>query len=414
MSIVMNKLKVASFLFLLLPTFVFSKAQLSITLIVNDTHATPDQLKSMVNLIYFKSGITVGKFTVSHLTGKHENTTTWTLKKKNVDYKPVFKDCEFSLCGYLNMLISSNKVERNKFYNCNSNLTCDANTWGLDVGGLPTKNESAILDKIQDEITLLKKSKTNTSIFFYLADDESNVKPTVTFEKDTIEIKAGELFSVRPIYSKSVAKVEWSPTIGLSCSDCKEPNVSLQNNNTYFVAVTDSSGCKNTLPKAITLKVKKSCLCTNETLSPLTDLLNSSYIKFYTKLDPEDIADYRIEPLQAGWVFEFVTKPNCGSNFNLTVKEVIKDKKVITKEETVWEHSYERKFVTFRRDHEKTRNIYSKYPDAFFFRLELDDANDRLAIGSSVFKIQIDSFDDENNTCQTYTSPTLKFAQCDK
>ena len=37
----------------------------------------------------------------------------------------------------------------------------------------------------------------------------------IPFEKDTIEIKAGESFLVRPVYSKSVAKVEWAPTIGL-------------------------------------------------------------------------------------------------------------------------------------------------------------------------------------------------------
>ena len=181
----------------------------------------------------------------------------------------------------------------------------------------------------------------------------------------------------------------------------------------YSLTLTDSAGCKNTFTKAVSFNVKTNCLCTNESLSSLSDLLNSPVIKFYKK--GGDIADYLIEPLQPGWVYEFITKPNCGSNFHLTIKELIYDKAGNLKmEKDIWEQSYEKSDLIQKRDLEKTRSVYARYPNAFFFRLSLDEVSDRLSRSSSIFIIQIDSEDIENNSCKQYISPKLIFTPCDK
>ena len=388
-------------LFLFLTTQASSR--LNIYFLVNDSHVSPDQLKSMVNLIYLSSKLKANKFTIIHFTSKQEANATWVQNKKSVEYKPLFKTCDFSLCGTLNTLISSNKTEHNKLYFCNSDLPCDAGVWNLETGRLTSKSEAMIQDKIKEEISLNKDAKNYSTLFFYISGDVPELKPTVIFEKDTIEAKADDVVSLRPTYAGSIAKIEWLPVNGLSCSDCREPNVKLQTTNTYTVTVSDSSSCKNSASKSITVNVKKSCFCSKGILLPVSDLLSDPLVKKYrTGLA---IADYQISSNESGgWVFDFLTTPNCAASFQATLKEI--DSK--NKSKDIWQQQYLRNEV----DEHGNFELLKKHPGKFVFRLYLDDIKENLQDPESVFILQIDSYDDENHSCHPYVSPKLIFAKC--
>lgn len=74
---------------------------------------------------------------------------------------------------------------------------------------------------------------------------------------ETIQLKAGALGSSSPF------SYNWSPTTGLSCTNCANPLATVSASTTYHITVTDSNGCprydsiKVTVKTPVGVKIKK-------------------------------------------------------------------------------------------------------------------------------------------------------------
>lgn len=382
-----------------------AKGKVNVILLVNDSKATPTDIRNSTNIIYLQNKIGIDQFTVFHFSNKSLSGTNWTSKKKSVDYKPILAGCNFSICDQMNTLISASRSEKTKLFDCNSSLPCDASKWYIELGILSNSNESTILEKIKEEITINKNLKKNLTLFFYILGEQVTVNPTISFEKgDTIEVNSGEATILNPLYSKDVKKVEWKPSQGLNCSDCKSPTLQVSENISYTISVTDSLHCK-TQNKLLTVIVKNKCLCSNNSLKAVSDVFGQLPISKYEGDIDAEIADWQIASNQSGgFVFDLICNPNCASRFKV---------KIENKERTkVWEETYTRNQVDKR-----ARNDYHQdYPDYFVFRLDLSKLARKSGQGirdpNDHFFISILSYDDNNQECVPYESQRIIFSKC--
>lgn len=382
-----------------------ANGKINVVLLINDSKATSTEIHKSVDVIYLQSKFNIDQFTVFHFSHKTLSSTNWSNKKKNVDYRPILVDCNFQICEQLNTLISASRSEKTKFFDCNSSLQCEAKNWGVEYSTLSNNNESTILDKLKEEVTINKSIKKNITLFFYILGEQFIVNPTVAFERgDTLEVNSGEATSLNPIYSKDVKKISWSPAKGLSCFDCKYPTLQLSDNNTYTVSVTDSLHCK-TQNKLLTVIVKNKCLCSNSTMKAVSDVFGQLPISKYESDIDAEIADWQIASNQSGgFVFDLICTPNCASRFKVKIENKDRNK--------VWEDAYTRSQVDKR-----ARNDYhQEYPDYLVFRLDLTKIARKAGQGirdpNDHFYISILSYDDNNQECAPYESQRIIFSKC--
>jgi len=387
----------------LIPFALLSQMENNFYLIINDSKMTSSDIKSMMNLIYLESDIKLNQFKVIHYTNKLENTENWVNKKKIVEYKPTKTGCDFNACESISAIISLVKTERTKFYMCEKQLKCDFQSFGIESSLLPNKNESTLINKIKEEITLNKSSKKKLTIFFYIENNQINYKPQINFESENIQIKDSESYTLNPQITGNVANYNWVPSDGLSCSDCKNPVVRIDNNKTYTLTVSDSMGCSS-ISKTINVTVEKSCLCDKD-LQKTEILLGKLPIKKYKKRDPKKTAIWEwgiISNQSGGYVFDLVCKSVCAKKYKVVVRK--------SNGSPIYED-----FYTIEEVDKRSRNDYhEKYPENFVFRLDLAELSDFLNDEEEYFTIEILSIDDSNLECfdKKYTSPKVRLTKC--
>jgi hypothetical protein len=379
----------------------YSQAKINVYFFVNDSNLSSVDLKKSAQLIYLDNSIKIDNFSIYHFTNKTEENTKWTNKKKIVEYKPTSVDCDFSICNSLNIMISSNKTEKNKLFTFKSNLSCETNKWNIETVNLSNSNDGNVIDKIKEEIAINKEIKKNTSLFFYFSGNENHEKLNVNLEKDIFEIKKNDSLQINPIFSSNVAKIEWSPIDGLSCSNCPKPKISPTKNTIYTISVSDSAKCK-TLSKNFTVNVKSNCDCKSGTLKPLKDVLDLESISKYIKEPPSNLSEWKIlSNVSGSFVFDFMTSSNCGLKFNV---EIYKSSNMMK----IWELPYDRSDVDKSADTE----LHKKFSNNFVFRLPLNKVKSILEDPSETFILKIKSIDETFESCGIYSSPTLTFVKC--
>lgn len=379
----------------------FGQSKINVYFFVNDSNLSSIDIKKSVQLIYLDNSIKIDNFIIYHYTNKKEENTKWTNKKKVVDYKPTSIDCDFSICNSLNLMISSNKTEKNKLFTFKSNLSCETNKWNIETINLSNSSDGNVIDKIKEEIVINKDLKKNTSLFFYFSGNENFEKLNVKLDKDIFEIKKNDSLQINPVFSNNVAKIEWSPKDGLSCSNCPNPKISPIKNTSYTISVTDSANCKS-INKSIIVNVKNNCDCLSGSLLPVNDIFGKISISKY-KNDSE-LSDWKLLSNQSGaFVFDLITTSNCGSKYNV---ELYKSSNKIK----IWEMEYDRSDVDFRAEND----YHLKYPKNFVFRLSFNQIKSKLEDPKETFVLKITSYDDKSESCSTYISPTLTFAKCNE
>jgi hypothetical protein len=264
---------------------------------------------------------------------------------------------------------------------------------------LSSRSESLLLEKIKEEVALNSIDKTNTTIFFYLA-NENNLesKPEVTFEKEQIELKSGQSIQLNPTYSKNIKKVIWTPNESISCIDCKLPTINPTKNTVYTVTASDSLNC-HTVSKNISINVVNDCDCNSGNMKPINDVFGKLSIPKY-KNDIE-IADWQIISNQSGgFVFDVLFTSNCAQQYKLTIED--KNGSVI------WEDTFTKEQVDKRAQTE----LHDKYPEYLVFRLTLKPLSKQFEDAENYFKINLFSLDESGTSCQPYKSPKLIFTKC--
>jgi hypothetical protein len=398
----LNKMKILLNVILILIPFSFiSQKQINIIFFVNDSKTTSSELYSFSNMVFLNNkDVKINNFNIYHFTYNKERDTTLTNKKKKVIYKVLPTDCDFSICSSLNTLVPDKKTQKNKFYNCQNSLKCDINKWGIsNVNSLSSRSESLLLEKIKEEVALNSIDKTNTTIFFYLT-NENNLesKPEVTFEKEQIELKSGQSIQLNPIYSKNIKKVIWTPNESISCIDCKLPSINPTKNIVYTVTASDSLNC-HTVSKNISINVVNDCDCNSGNMKPINDVFGKLSIPKY-KNDIE-IADWQIISNQSGgFVFDVLFTSNCAQQYKLTIED--KNGSVI------WEDTFTKEQV----DRRARTELHDKYPEYLVFRLTLKSLSKQFEDAENYFKINLFSLDESGVSCQPYKSPKLIFTKC--
>jgi gliding motility-associated-like protein len=100
--------------------------------------------------------------------------------------------------------------------------------------------------------------------------------PVFDLGRDTT-ITVGSSVQLTPTRSADITSITWTPTTGLSCTDCLDPIASPKQRTTYTARVTNNGGCVTT--SDITIYV----VCNNEnifipnTFSPNNDGMNDVF-----------------------------------------------------------------------------------------------------------------------------------------
>ncbi|MDQ6609577.1 MAG: PKD domain-containing protein, partial [Bacteroidota bacterium] len=103
-----------------------------------------------------------------------------------------------------------------------------------------------------------------------------NPLPTVILP-GTINKQAGFPVTIPAKYTSNVVSYNWSPAVGLSCTDCPEPIVTTKFDTKYKVSFIDSNGCKNTGEVQIIVFCKNANVFVPNTFSPNGDGSNDVF-----------------------------------------------------------------------------------------------------------------------------------------
>ena len=392
-------------LFIFLNTFqVFSQVETTFFFIFNDSELSSSDIKRKINFLIENTDAKKVRFELLHYTSKSENKEDWTLNKNSIFYKPSIVNCDFNVCNNLSPIISVTKTEKSKVYIAGKQMDCST---GEETVYLSNKDESTIIEKINEELDRIKKLKKNQSIYFLFNSPSNIQKPTLKFEVDVLNVKEFDKIILSPLITGNIKSYEWSPAIGLSCIDCKNPQLNVSQSTKYTLKVKDSLGC-NTLTSSLDVVMQQNCECDKD-LSKVEILFGKLPIKKFEAKKATSSAewDWRIISNQSGgYVFDLVTNSNCAKKFRL---KVLRHNTIV-----IYDEYYDREEVDKR-----SRNEYhDKYPDNFVFRVDLssDDISNLIedANEEPYFTIEITSIDDNEIECSNkkYKSPKLRPTKC--
>ncbi|MBK9109871.1 MAG: gliding motility-associated C-terminal domain-containing protein [Saprospiraceae bacterium] len=92
-----------------------------------------------------------------------------------------------------------------------------------------------------------------------------------------LQIDEGDSLVLDPYYSSNVNQVNWSPSTGLSCTNCLRPKVSPPKDTKYYITVQDDNGCTAIDSILIRLIKKEKELYVPNSFSPNGDNLNDRW-----------------------------------------------------------------------------------------------------------------------------------------
>ena len=100
--------------------------------------------------------------------------------------------------------------------------------------------------------------------------------PTVTLP-GTMTVQNGFPQTIPAAYSPNVINWQWSPSVGLTCTNCATPDVDPKFKTTYNVLFTDNNGCQNTGTVTVFVLCKNANLFMPNTFSPNGDGSNDVF-----------------------------------------------------------------------------------------------------------------------------------------
>ena len=391
------------FFFLFFSNAVFCQNNVKFYFIFEDSEISSSDIKRKMNFIIQNSDSKKISYDILHFSTQMESMESWEIDKNIVNYRPSKIGCEYNSCSNLSSIISLTKTDKSKLIVLEKNVECE---FGIESLFIPNKDESILIERINQELVRLKKSDKTQSVYFLFRNNVKKEKPSLSFESEIVNAKESKPIVLSPKITGEIVSYQWSPAIGLSCTNCKNPEFIGSESAKYSLTVKDSSGCY-TLISSIEVKVEKNCLCT-EQLSKLEVVLGKLPIKKYEEKGVVKAQwDWRIVSNQSGgYVFDLVTNANCAKKFRLRVLR--------HNGGVIFDQYYSRDEVDKR-----SRNPYhEKFPENFVFRVDLsnyeaieyiDDAENE-----PYFIVEISTIDDNGEEClvKKSKSPKLRFTKC--
>lgn len=394
--------------FLLIFTFftqlVYCQTAHTFYFIFNDSKLSKADITRKMNFLIQNSISRKVNFEILHFTEKQETIYNWSTNKCIVKYKPTKVGCEFQICANLSPIFSLSKTEKSKLFFTDRKVECDT---GIETIILSNKDESTIIEKLNDEVDQLKKIKSPQSIYFLFNSETRTNKPSLNFKSEKIILKESEKINLSPIITGDLVEFSWLPQTGLSCTDCPNPELKATETNKYVVSAKDSSGCF-TLKASIDVEVEKNCIC-SKVLDKVEIQFGKLPIKKFEMKTPGIKADWDwriISNQSGGYVFDVVTNSSCAKKYRVKVLRYNGG--------VIFDQFYNREDVDSR-----SKNPYhERFPDKFVFRIDLsDDVSYKLIENTEnepYFVIEISSIDDYGDECieKKYISPKIRPTKC--
>ena len=175
------------FLSIFLSQIVYSQSNATIYFIYNDSKLSKEDIKRKISFIIESSDAKKAKFEIIHYTNKVELMDSWPVGKSKVNYKPTRITCDFDLCVNISAILSVTKTDKSNLIQNKSKIFCDL---GIETTQLSNTDESTILDKLNHEIFRLSKEKTLQSTYFLFNNEQSSLKPSLSFNPSKIVVKS--------------------------------------------------------------------------------------------------------------------------------------------------------------------------------------------------------------------------------
>jgi hypothetical protein len=240
--------------FLLISSFFSTIAfsQNNVHIINYDKEIGFEVLEGLINTISIENKKKLDEINVINYV--RENSTEnvkWEKLDTKVTYNELTSTCFNNICKTVQEDLSRYKKGGvNKLLICGS-LKC--NTFNIETSLLPDLSSSVVSKKIQDEIKLNKKSDVN---YIIVITPNSVSIPKVEFATSVLYLNYGSKLKLEPMIEGNAVEYIWTPIVGLSCSDCKNPEVSTKQDMVYTFQIKDKNGCESE-SKSIQVKVSR-------------------------------------------------------------------------------------------------------------------------------------------------------------
>lgn len=397
-------MKAILFILLFFSFKVIAQKESKFYFIFNDSELSSSDIKRKINFLIEKSNSKKISVEILHFTTKLEQTQSWTFDKKSIIYKPSKIGCDFNYCDIVSNIILATHSTKSKLFVSGKTVDCEL---GIETVSLPNKDESTIIDKINEEVERIKNLKSSQTVYFFFNSSVKNEKPTLRFDPEILTIKESENLTLNPIITGNIASYEWSPSIGLSCTNCKNPILNINESKDYTLTIKDSSGC-NSLSSNVQVKLEKNCVCGKE-LSKVEIAFGKLPIKKFEMKNQSLKAEWEwriISNQSGGYVFDLITNPSCALNYRL---KVLRHNGGV-----IYDEIYKKEQV----DKRSKLPLHTSYPDNFVFRVDLSSDEVYELIENvdfePYFTIEITPIDSNGSECldKKYTSPKLRPTKC--
>lgn len=383
------KIKLA-FIFIVLSFISFGKPlPINVYIIIDETNISKVQIQEMTKSIFQGTDAKFARFDVFQASWETRYPDSWMEDKSTVNFSSLKIDCKYNPCSSLKNFIRDKASEKTKLFYGTGAFDCDLRSFGLESA--PIQNDaSSILSKINDEYTINKAAGKNLTLIFYIPSRQLIKEPVLTINQDTIKAKKGETFKLQVDVNGTFSKVTWEPSDGLSCNDCLDPLVNIQD------------------PKTYTVKAESEYGCTSNTLKVVVDPQKTCEGKFYSCEIQYDIDEnlYRkvlgdgnkwlMASSQPGSkIYYLICSPNCGNSFEVSLYDV-SNRKIMSEKFELDEIA-------------KGQKLHLDYKEYFIFKVNL---NQYEFESKDFYRFEIKTWDEEEYKYPVFRSPLTKFVDC--
>jgi len=391
----------------------FAKEKVRVYIILNDFYQTRDQVEVWSESVLMKDKkLKITSANILHFTDKSDRNSRdrWKMNKNKTDvnYESFKATCGVMNCDQLGMRLSaySSSVTNDVLIHCGNVLDCDKSSWGIDETVEIASNEiGKIREAMKKQIKANKGSKKDLNIYLYVSVEFNLPEVSVSFDRDTVLLKDGEVLNLNPITSDNVERISWSPMEGLECNDCFSPLVTLKASKLYHVQVSDALNCVSDEAN-VYVQYVDDCICNlnserlegvlerrNNPEENCPDYYENNYIESNQTL-------YTLSSRENGaYVYHIYTKKYCAPEYYLEV--IDRDTRNV-----IYKKYYKKDEVDHRS------GIDDKLIDRFYiFRLSLTHKK-HIIEQSEAFVIRITPIDKRGTMCEAYLSSHLNLQGC--
>ena len=151
--------------------------------------------------------------------------------------------------------------------------------------------QNQLYDETTDETIVLTDINGCDSLMYILLIEVEDIEQELYQE---YEVTADELTTIPIIYDGSYNSILWMPQVGLSCSDCLDPEVMITEDMVYNVEIENGNGCKDIIEVAISVHATSKTPVDAVYLPNVIDVRSSNNNRFYIQTAQNEMITYSL------------------------------------------------------------------------------------------------------------------------